>query len=107
MYADKALRCVSCGSEFTFTTREQEFHAAKGFTNEPRRCAGCRQARRATVAPANGQTRDGVRAPSDPERRSFQAVCSACGGEALLPFEPVGNRPVLCSPCYDKIRAPA
>jgi CxxC-x17-CxxC domain-containing protein len=115
MYADKALRCVSCESDFTFTAREQEFHASKGFTNEPRRCLGCRQARRAAApqsqsgsAPRAGEGETGdERATAESGRRSYQAVCSACGGEAVLPFEPVGNRPVLCSGCYDKIRAPA
>jgi hypothetical protein len=45
-YADKALRCVACSADFVFSAKEQEFHAAKGFTNEPRRCLACRQARR-------------------------------------------------------------
>jgi CxxC-x17-CxxC domain-containing protein len=108
MYADKELRCVTCGAEFIFSAAEQQFHAARGLTHEPRRCRPCRQARR-------GAGREDARAPAAPAtketdsegggRRSFHAVCSACGGEAVLPFEPVGNRPVLCSACYDKIRA--
>jgi CxxC-x17-CxxC domain-containing protein len=112
MYADKALRCVACGTDFVFTAREQAFHASKGFTNEPRRCPNCRQARRATgsrpagaEAGANGDAAPAAASSSD--RPRFSTVCSACGGEAVLPFEPVGNRPVLCSTCYDKIRAPA
>ena len=121
MYADKAMRCVACGTDFVFTVREQEFHASKGFTNEPRRCPTCRQARRAggsrDTAPARPREqaagREGVQEPAraagatQAERRTFAATCSACGGEATLPFEPVGNRPVLCSGCYDKIRTPA
>lgn len=113
-YADKALHCVACGTDFVFSAREQAFHASKGFTNEPRRCPSCRQARRASTPrtdasdaapPSNG---GGERsAPQTSDRPSFTTVCSACGGEAHLPFEPVGNRPVLCSTCYDKIRAPA
>ena len=117
-YADKALRCVSCGADFVFTAREQEHHAAKGFANEPRRCLGCRQARRggggATAvagrseaqAGARGSSSRGAQAPTA-ERRSYAAVCSACGGEASLPFEPVGNRPVLCNACYAKIQTRA
>jgi CxxC-x17-CxxC domain-containing protein len=118
MYADKALRCVACGADFVFSAREQEFHASKGFTNEPRRCQACRQARRASgprsrdpnaSSATSGSERNGAStSPSSAgERQRYVAVCSACGGEALLPFEPVGNRPVLCSACYDKIRAPA
>ena len=37
MYNDKTLVCKDCGQEFTFTAREQEFYAEKGFTNEPQR----------------------------------------------------------------------
>src|SRR3712207_4827540 len=121
MSADKALRCVSCGAEFVFTIREQDFHASKGFTNEPRRCPSCRQARRASpghesapVGPQREQraTPPGERvaraagavqgaATAQDQRRTFAATGSACGVEAILSFEPVGNRPVLCSTCYD------
>ena len=51
-YTDKTLTCIECKSEFVFTARDQEFHASKGFTNEPKRCANCRQARRV----ARGET---------------------------------------------------
>jgi hypothetical protein len=51
-YTDKTLTCVECKTEFVFTARDQEFHASKGFTNEPKRCANCRQARRV----ARGET---------------------------------------------------
>ena len=46
MYNDKTLVCKDCGQEFTFTAREQEFYAEKGFTNEPQRCKTCRDARK-------------------------------------------------------------
>jgi CxxC-x17-CxxC domain-containing protein len=45
-YTDKTLTCVDCQTPFTFSARDQEFHASKGFANEPKRCANCRQARR-------------------------------------------------------------
>ena len=133
MYADKTLRCVTCGADFTFTAGEQQFHASKGFTNEPRRCLGCRQARRganqrpeaAPLPPTEGEpaperqevTAGAARQPSprparpaqaataDSGRQRYAATCSACGGETMLSYEPVGNRPVLCSTCYDKIRS--
>jgi len=115
-YADKALRCVACSADFVFSAEEQECDAAKGFTNEPRRCLACRQARRGS---GRGETRgtesragalSGAGQGGHGDRRgggrSFSAVCSACGGEATLPYEPVGNRPMLCGACYDRIRAP-
>ncbi len=46
-YADKTLTCRECGQAFVFSSGEQEFHASKGFTNEPSRCPDCRAARRA------------------------------------------------------------
>lgn len=46
-FQDKTIKCVDCGQEFTFTAGEQEFYASKGFTNEPKRCKACREARKA------------------------------------------------------------
>ena len=45
-FADKSLQCSDCGATFTFTTGEQEFYESKGFTNEPKRCVPCRQAKK-------------------------------------------------------------
>ena len=44
---DKTITCVDCGESFVFTVKEQEFYAEKGFTNEPKRCANCRAAKKA------------------------------------------------------------
>ncbi|GIW10132.1 MAG: hypothetical protein KatS3mg061_1189 [Dehalococcoidia bacterium] len=39
-------------------------------------------------------------------RREYtRATCAACGGEALVPFLPRGDRPVYCSDCFDKVRS--
>ena len=46
-YADKTITCRDCGTDFVFTSGEQEFYAQKGFTNEPTRCPSCRQQRKA------------------------------------------------------------
>lgn len=53
MYTDKTLGCADCGQEFTFTAREQEFYADRGFT-EPRRCASCRASRKAARSGGGG-----------------------------------------------------
>ena len=45
-YQDKSIHCSDCGNTFTFTAGEQEFYASKGLTNEPKRCAPCRAARK-------------------------------------------------------------
>ena len=46
-YKDKTIKCVDCGTEFTFTARDQAFYAEKGFNNEPKRCKACRDAKKA------------------------------------------------------------
>lgn len=91
MYNDKTLSCKDCGREFTFSASEQEFYAEKGFTNEPGRCPECRAARKA-------QSRNG--GFSRPQREMFPAVCSACGKETTVPFQPTGDKPVYCRDCY-------
>ncbi len=95
-YQDKTLTCVDCGANFVFTAGEQEFHASKGFTNEPRRCQSCRLSRRAGReggAPAGGGGYSGA-------REMFSATCASCGKEARVPFQPRGDKPVYCSDCF-------
>ena len=45
-FTDKSILCPDCGTTFTFTAGEQEFFASKGFTNDPKRCPLCRQAKK-------------------------------------------------------------
>lgn len=92
MYQDKTLVCKDCGSEFTFTTGEQEFYAEKGFQNEPTRCKDCRQARK------------GERRPAGARREMFTTTCSECGKETQVPFKPSSERPVYCRECYEAKR---
>jgi hypothetical protein len=46
-YQEKSIKCSDCGDTFTFSAGEQEFFASKGFTNEPKRCRPCRDAKKA------------------------------------------------------------
>jgi CxxC-x17-CxxC domain-containing protein len=87
---DKSITCKECGRQFTFTVRDQQFYAEKGFQNEPQRCRDCRQARK-------GQ---GSAAPGGAPRQSFEAVCAECGTTTTVPFRPRGDRPVYCRACY-------
>lgn len=91
MFEDKTLICQDCGEEFVFTAGEQEFYHEKGFENEPKRCKECR---------SNRRNRAGNRAPKE----MFQAVCAECGMETEVPFRPVGDRPVYCQECFQKIK---
>jgi len=45
-FQDKSIQCSDCGANFTFSTKDQEFFQSKGFTNEPKRCPECRDARK-------------------------------------------------------------
>lgn len=101
-FADKTLTCVDCGDSFVFTAGEQEFHASKGFTNEPRRCANCRAARRAQRSGGDeySNSGNGGGGYAAPRREFFTAVCASCGGQARVPFEPRGDKPVYCSDCF-------
>ncbi len=94
-FEDKSLQCSSCGNTFTFSTEEQEFFAAKGYMNEPKRCPSCREARKAERY-GYGSYR--------PMREMYPAVCAECGRETQVPFEPREGRPVYCSDCYNKVR---
>lgn len=101
-YADKTLSCVECGSDFLFTAGEQEFHAQKGFTNEPRRCPSCRASRRSQRdgGSYSSYSGGGGGGYGSAPREYFTATCAACGKEARIPFQPRGDRPVYCSDCF-------
>jgi len=45
-FTDKSIVCSDCGATFVFSAEEQEFFQSKGYTNEPKRCPTCRQARK-------------------------------------------------------------
>ncbi|HZP27286.1 MAG TPA: zinc-ribbon domain containing protein [Dehalococcoidia bacterium] len=92
MYQDKTLTCQDCGQSFTFSADDQQYHAEKGYSNEPKRCPSCRRARRAGGDGGYGS------AP----REMHPAVCAQCGKATEVPFLPRGDRPVYCSDCFKK-----
>lgn len=50
-----------------------------------------------------GRGRDRGFSRDRPQRREmFNVKCSKCGNDAQVPFKPTGNKPVLCSDCFDK-----
>jgi CxxC-x17-CxxC domain-containing protein len=93
-FQDKQLTCADCGTNFTFSADEQEFFQTKGYTNEPKRCPTCRQARK-----SDRNSRSGG------QRQIFPVKCAQCGKDTEVPFEPRSDRPVYCSDCYNKVRA--
>ena len=103
-FQDKTLECSDCGNSFTFSAEEQELFQSRGYTNEPKRCLECRQARKVRQHgnSSNGYSNDSY--SYRPRRQMFPAVCSECGKETEVPFEPREGRPVYCSDCYRKVR---
>ncbi|HPE16173.1 MAG TPA: zinc-ribbon domain containing protein [Oscillospiraceae bacterium] len=93
MHQDKTITCKDCGQEFVFTASEQDFFEEKGFENEPQRCPSCRRARK-----------NGGRSQSGQQREMYSAICSACGRECKVPFQPRNDRPIYCSDCFAERR---
>ena len=111
-YQDRTLTCVDCGQQFTWTAGEQEFYAQRGLTNEPRRCPDCRRARKAQQGGGGSYASGGYSGGSysagggydRPQRQMYPAVCSQCGKETQVPFQPRGDKPVYCSACFAEQR---
>ena len=112
-FQDRTLSCRDCGQQFVFTAGEQEFYEQRGLTNQPGRCPDCRRARKAqqgaggssgggSYSSGGGYSNSGgyERAP----RQMFDAVCSNCGKETQVPFQPRGDKPVYCSDCFESVR---
>ena len=94
-FQDKSIQCSDCGTTFTFSAEDQEFFQSKGYTNEPKRCPECRQARKSERYSSS------YGAP----RQMYPATCAECGKSTEGPFQPRGDKPVYCSDCYRKVRA--
>ena len=106
MPADATLTCRDCGQAFTFTSGEQDFYAARGYS-EPGRCPDCRAARKAERSGGGGSYNSygsggGYGGGGRGQREMFSATCSSCGKEAQVPFQPSGDKPVYCSDCFQQ-----
>jgi CxxC-x17-CxxC domain-containing protein len=107
MPADTTLTCRDCGQAFTFTSGEQDFYAARGYS-EPSRCPDCRAARKAERGGGGGGSYGSYSSGgyggggSRGAREMFSATCSSCGKEAQVPFQPSGDKPVYCSECFQQ-----
>jgi CxxC-x17-CxxC domain-containing protein len=100
-FQDKSLTCSDCGATFTFSAEDQEFFQTKGYTNEPKRCPECRQARKTERFGSGGGGGGGY---GGARRQMFPATCAQCGKATEVPFQPRGDKPVYCSDCYRKTR---
>jgi CxxC-x17-CxxC domain-containing protein len=92
-FQDQTIQCKDCGQQFVWTAEEQDFFQQKGF-NPPLRCKDCRAKAKASFNRGGG----GQGGP----RQSFPITCSECGAQDTVPFQPKGDRPVLCRNCFQK-----
>lgn len=121
--SDQTIVCRDCGQAFTFTAGEQAFYAERGYST-PQRCSNCRAERKAQRSASGydsgssysgggsrggggGYSSGGGSRYSDGPRQLFPAVCSSCGKETEVPFEPRLDKPVYCRDCFRDRRAAA
>jgi CxxC-x17-CxxC domain-containing protein len=90
-YQDQSIECSDCHNPFIFSVRDQEYYAEQGYTNPPKRCRPCRQARKAAFANQGTQQTEGV---------LFDIICDQCGTASTVPFKPTQGRPVYCFTCH-------
>ncbi len=101
VFQERDLTCVECNQTFVFSADDQQYHADKGYTNEPKRCPSCRQSRRAS----RGYDGGGGGGFGGGMRREMHSVtCAECGKDAEVPFLPRGDRPVYCDDCFRQRR---
>jgi CxxC-x17-CxxC domain-containing protein len=118
--SDRTLTCRDCGQTFTFTAGEQAFYTERGYS-EPQRCPACRAARKAQRSNdsygdssyggggggygGGSSSYGGSRSYSSGPREMHAAVCSNCGKETEVPFQPTPGKPVYCRECFQEQRA--
>src|SRR5579875_401704 len=105
MAGDQQLTCSDCGQEFTFTSEDQAFFLERGYS-APKRCKPCRQAKKAEQSGGGyggGYSGGGGYGGGGYQRSQSTGtpvICSGCGQQTTVPFEPRGDRPVYCRDCY-------
>ena len=132
--SDRTLTCRDCGQEFTFTAGEQDFYTQRGFS-DPQRCPECRTARKQQRNSGGGSYGDsgyssgggygndsgyssgggggygrnsgggGGGGYNSAPRQLYPAVCSECGRETEVPFNPTPGKPVYCRECFQSRKA--
>lgn len=125
--SDRTLTCRDCGQAFTFTAGEQSFYAERGYS-EPMRCPSCRAARKQqrasggdnyggysggggggyggdSYSSGRGGGYGGGDSYNRGPRQMYPAVCSQCGKETEVPFQPTAGKPVYCRECFQDRRS--
>lgn len=101
-FQDQPIQCFDCGATLTFSAGEKELFASKGYNNLPKRCPSCRRTRKTRQYDdvASSNTNDSYNYGT--RRQMFPAICTECGKDIRVPFEPYGELPIYCFSCYRK-----
>lgn len=91
MAGDQELICSDCGQSFTFSAEDQAYFNERGYS-APKRCKPCRQIKKNEESGGGGYHRNAS--------QSTTVICSGCGQQTTVPFEPRGDRPVYCQNCF-------
>lgn len=125
--SDRTLTCRDCGQTFVFTAGEQAFYSERGYS-EPLRCPSCRAARKQqrssggdsygggssyssggyggdSYSSSRGGSYGGGDSYNRGPRQMYPAVCSQCGKETEVPFQPTAGKPVYCRECFQDRRS--
>lgn len=128
--SDRTLTCRDCGQSFVFTAGEQAFYTERGYS-EPMRCSSCRAARKQQRNSGGGDSYGGGYSSGSSyssgdsygssrgggggygggdsynrgPRQMYPAVCSQCGKETEVPFQPTAGKPVYCRECFQDRRS--
>lgn len=112
---DQVIKCVDCGEDFLFTAGEQAFYKEHGLTHAPTRCKRCRESRKVNRGSGDSHGSRGGGGSGGGgwgggggrgggggggEKELFAAVCSECGAETMVPFQPTSGRAVFCRNCF-------
>jgi len=94
-FQDRAIACIDCGKDFTWTVGEQIFFRDKQLQNPPKRCKECKQAKNERLAAIAAAQAMGVR-----QRVEVSVNCARCTATTTVPFYPSQGRPVYCRSCF-------
>jgi CxxC-x17-CxxC domain-containing protein len=94
-FVDRAIACIDCSKDFTWTVGEQIFFRDKQLQNPPKRCKECKQAKNERLAAIALAQASGVR-----QRIEVSVNCAKCGAGTTVPFYPSQGRPVYCRSCF-------
>ena len=88
-FRDETIQCNTCGKNFIWAVKEQEFFRDRGLKNKPTRCIDCRKRRREALKN---------------EGELIDISCSKCGTRATSPFIEAKQKTLYCASCFEGLK---